>query len=123
MKNPLRLLLLLSLAGTLTLSSCVVVPYDSGYASSGVSVGVGYYDTLPTYWSHPYYYYGSRYYYGGRCETGHYNYNGRHYDSRYSHNGHYYYGGRYCEPSHSSSHSSSSHSHSDSRTYDRYHRY
>ena len=104
-------------AGTLTLSSCVV-PYDPGYVS-GVGVGVGYYETLPSSWNQPYYYHGNRYYYGGRCETGSYYYSGRYYNNRYIHNGHCYYGGRY-EQNH---HSSSSHSRYDSHRHDRYHRY
>ncbi len=120
MKTLHSIILPLCAAGTLTLSSCVVVPYDSGYVNGG---SVGYYETLPTSWNRPYYYYGNRYYYGGRCETGRYHYSGHYYDSRYYHNGHYYYGGRYCEPSRNSSHSSSNHPHYESNPYDRYHRY
>ena len=104
MNTPQRFLLPFLAAGTMSISSCVIPvdPYGSYYgpASTVGVVGVGYYNTLPSYWNQPYYYYGSRYYYGGRCETGHYNYGGHYYNNRYYHNGHYFYGGRYCEPNH-----------------------
>lgn len=104
MKTHQRILLPLLAAGTLAISSCVVVPYDAGYASA-VSIGVGYYDSLPVSWNQPYYYYGNRYYYGGRYETGRYYYNGQNYNTRYYHQGHCYYGGRYENSHHHSSYS------------------
>lgn len=93
------LLLLPALGCALFLSSCET--YGPGY--SGVSVGVGYYDTLPYGWSQPYYRYNNRYYYGGSWQTGRYLYGGRYYDGRYFHNGRYYYGGNY-NPHHGHGH-------------------
>ena len=71
------------------LTSCET--YGPGY--SGVSVG--YYDSLPSGWSQPYYRYNNRYYYGGAWQTGRYFHDGRYYDGRYYHQGRYYYGGNY----------------------------
>jgi hypothetical protein len=80
---------------SLIFSSCEVTPYGPGVTTVGV--GVGYYDTLPSSWNHPYYYYGNRYYYGGAWQPGRYYHRGRYYDGRYHHSGRYYYGGRYSQ--------------------------
>jgi hypothetical protein len=84
------LLLILPLALSLGISSCV----GPGYVG-GVGYGGGYnsYTTLPRNYIGSAYNHNGRYYSGGNYQTGSYSYQGRPYTSRYSHNGQYYYGG------------------------------
>ena len=93
-------LLLAALAVPLLFASCDTYAPGYGYTS----VGVGYYDSLPSGWSNPYYHYNNRYYYGGNWEVGRFYHGGRYYDGRYRHQGQYIYGGNYYQRPHSHSH-------------------
>ncbi len=83
-------LLLLPLALSLGMSSCVGPGYASG---NGYGGGYNTYSTLPSNYNGSAYNHNGRYYSGGNYQTGNYSYQGRPYTSRYSHNGQYYYGG------------------------------
>lgn len=109
------MLLLLPVALSLGMSSCVGPGYGSGggyggggYGGGGYGGGSGFgtYSTLPRNFNGSAYYHGGRYYSGGNYQTGNYNYQGRNYTNRYSHNGQYYYGGshQHYTPQNGSSH-------------------
>ncbi|MDB6007256.1 MAG: hypothetical protein JWR15_4243 [Prosthecobacter sp.] len=92
-------LLLIPLALSIGLSSCVDVGLGGGGYSNGNGYGNGYrsgyntYTTLPPNYNGSAYQHNGRYYSGGNYQTGNYNHQGQTYTNRYSHNGQYYYGG------------------------------
>lgn len=89
-------LLLLPLAASVVLSSCVDSGY-SRYSGNGryttSASGYGVYSSLPRNYAGSAYFYGGRYYSGGTYQRGKYVHNGRTYQDRYVHNGKYLYGG------------------------------
>jgi hypothetical protein len=89
------LLLVLPLAATSFLASCVSDNYQSAGYNQPPQMGYTTYEALPRNYSGDAYYHNNRYYVGGRYEPGAYSYKGRTYDHRYIHNGQYLYGGEY----------------------------
>lgn len=113
----LTFLLILPLALSLGISSCVGPGYTGGGGYAGGGYGNGYggggggfntYSTLPRNYSGSAYNHNGRYYSGGQYQTGNYNHQGQNYTSRYSHNGQHYYGGshQHYTPQHNSGYNS-----------------